>query len=85
MDKQELIELLIKKESEASEFASRFVRTHKNHDKTWFNDWWTFITPCIDCFEPQLDLSVEGIAKISVTEEEPKLYTYEELVKGYRL
>ena len=56
MLKQDFINILIEKENNTSIFQGRFSRTYTNSDEHW-----TYIRPAVDCMEPTIDLSKDGV------------------------
>jgi hypothetical protein len=82
MNKIEFIALLDKAHKDAGLFKGRFNRTS--------NDIWQYNRPAIDCFEPSIDLSVDGVVKYisykGFTDvESVKEYTYKEFSELYHL
>jgi len=78
MEKEKFIELLKKHSDAAGVFRGRFVRYGSGED------YWSYVRPAIDCFEPTIDLSKPGVVRyISYSEQQE--YSYEEFAKKYFL
>jgi hypothetical protein len=83
MTKQEFIQILQNHASNASIFGGRFVRYGDNDDN------WSYTRPAVDCFEPTIDLSIEGQVKyltyMGFDLDKTETYTYDEFIDKYFL
>jgi hypothetical protein len=87
MKKEEFIEILLTHADNAGVFGGRFNRTHKNADGSENNDFWSYRRPAVDCFEPSINLSVDGQVSYEnysgFDNVEPEIYSYEDFLKKY--
>ncbi len=83
MTKQEFIQILQDHASNAGVFGGRFVKFSDNDDS------WSYTRPAVDCFEPTIDLSIEGQVKyltyVGFDLDKTETYTYDEFIDKYFL
>ena len=78
MEKNEFIEILNNHAENADIFGGRFVMSKDD------NNIWLYVRPAIDCFEPIIDLSTDGVVK-HIEYLKTEIYDYYEFIKKYYL
>jgi hypothetical protein len=78
MKKPEFIELLKSHAKSAGPFRGRFVSYEDE-------DYWSYVRPAVDCFEPSIDLSRSGVVRYVQYGSKEEEYSYEDFAKKYFL
>lgn len=79
MTKNDFIELLKKHSDAAGVFRGRFVRYGSGED------YWSYVRPAVDCFEPSIDLSDGETVRYLQYGSEEERYSYEDFADKYFL
>lgn len=83
MTKEQLIELLSEHAKKAGVFGNRFVSVTSDNNR------WVYHRPAVDCLEPSIDLSTEGLVlykpNVGFGDNTIKEISYEDFVTKYNL
>ena len=78
MTKIEFIELIKRHSKSAGPFGGRF-------ESYGDEDYWSYVRPAVDCFEPLIDLRFEGKVRYIQYGSKEEEYSYEDFAKKYFL
>lgn len=80
MNKIEFINFLKKHAENAGVYRGRFVPYSNSNE-----DYWSYVRPAVDCFEPTINLSKDGVVEYVNYGDKTEFYTYEDFIKFYKL
>lgn len=83
MTREEFIQILTKHAKDTGLFGNRFVSVTSDNKR------WVYHRPAVDCLEPSIDLSLEGLVlyrpNLGFGDETIEEISYEDFIEKYKL